>query len=134
MHHIRAAILAAVKRRNLMPASQRTKRLPPNFGAIDPNAPFDVQRFFTALGATGITPNVLYNIDEDKVTLVMERGDQKTKLQRERLQNVYAWAANKDPEGKLQWKFVTDWVRSLRFADRSAGSGPRYFEYPLDNL
>src|SRR5258708_1655121 len=102
-----------------MPALQRTKRLPRNFEAIDPNAPFDVQRFFTALDATGNTRNVLYSIDDDKVSLIMDIGIQITKLQEGRLATLFAWERNKDPKREQQIAFARKFVGFFSFAPRT---------------
>ena len=115
-----------------MPALRKKKSVT-GFGEIDPNAPFDAQRFFTALGATGNTPHVFYSIDDDKVRIEMDVCHPMTKLQKRRFANIMSWQQNKDPERQQQCSFVSNWVRSLPFAPRTEadGDGPRYFYYPL---
>jgi hypothetical protein len=108
------------------------KRLPRGFGRIDPNAPWDTKRFFTALAATGNTPSVFYEIDADKIRLefaIPYEGT--TKLQEKRRRNLYAWERNKDPKHLQQHEYVRTFVRSLPFAPRKEGESPRYFYYPL---
>jgi site-specific DNA recombinase len=73
------------------------RRLPPHFGKIDPDAPFDVQRFFTALRTTGDTPSVLYSIDDDKLQINIDTHWPKTELQIKRLSDLSSWERNKDP-------------------------------------
>jgi hypothetical protein len=108
------------------------KRLPPGFGKIDPNAPWDSKRFFTALAATGNTPSVFYEIDADKMQLRVDVPyDGTTKLQEKRLRNLYAWQNNMDPKRRQQFEYVSTLVRSLPFAPRTEGESPRYFYYPL---
>jgi hypothetical protein len=111
--------------------SSATKRLPPHFGEIDPEAPWDSKRFFTALAATGNTPYVFYAIDRDRVQIHKDICVPKTKLQKRRLTNLLAWERNKDPEHQQQFGYVKTLARSLPFGTRKEGEGPRYFYYPL---
>jgi hypothetical protein len=119
-----------------MKASRKrnAKRLPPNFGVIDPDAPFDAQRFFTAIAATGNTPYVFYNIDSGAVRLEIESAFPTTKLQRSRLSKISEWVRNKDPERIEQLAFVSDLVRNMPFAPRAEADGvaPRYFRGRLE--
>jgi hypothetical protein len=127
--------LGSLKGTGNMKASQmrNAKRLPPNFGVIDPDAPFDAQRFFAAMAATGNTPYVFYNIDEDVVCIDFESAFPMTKLQRNRLSKISEWVRNKDPRNSGQLAFANDFVRKLKFGPRTEADGiaPRYFRYPL---
>ena len=122
-----------------MPASPQKRaaanRLPPGFGKIDPNAPWDSKRFFTALAATGNAQHIFYNIDADKFRLDSDIPcDGTTKLQEKRLHNLRAWERNKDPERRQQIEYVRavcDRVRRTQFAPRTEGEGPRYFSCKL---
>lgn len=113
---------------NYMPAS---KRLPAHFGEIDPNSPFSVKRFFTALAATGHIPWVTYFIDEDRVRFEMDFPVGMTRLQQGRLARLVSWQQNKDPNGQRQKSYLCDLMRSISFAPRVEGDGSRYFRCPL---
>jgi hypothetical protein len=106
------------------------KRLPPNFGEIDPNSPFDVPHFFKALAATGHTTHVLYEIGTDKVGTEMRFPISQTKLQRKRFANLVAWERNMDPKRSQQSAYVRTLVKSLTFAAAKDGDS-KYFYYPL---
>lgn len=107
-----------------------SKRLPPNFGEIDPNSPFDAQRFFTASAATGNTPHIFYEIGTDNVRIETEVGILKTKLQRKRSANLRAWEKNMDPQRRRQSAYVRALAKSLPFAPAEDGDS-KYFYYPL---
>jgi hypothetical protein len=119
-----------------MPASRtsKPKRLPPNFGAIDPLATWDSPRFFTALRATGHKAIVLYSIDEDEVAIQMNVDFPKTRLQLKRLSDLAAWERNKDPKRHLQFAYVRDLISIFHFEPRTEadGVGPRYFHFPIN--
>jgi hypothetical protein len=116
-----------------MPASNTsaTNRLPLHFGEIDPEAPWDSKRFFTAIAATGNTPYVFYAIDDDRVQIHRIVRVPKTQLQKRRHANLLAWERNKDPNRHQQFGYVSTLARSLPFAARKEGEGPRYFYYPI---
>jgi hypothetical protein len=117
-----------------MPASRITaskpERLPVGFGPINPQAPWDSKRFFTALAATGNAPYVFYAIDDDRVRIERNICVPKTKLQKRRFANLLAWERNMDPKRQQQFGYVSALVRSMTFAASADGS-PRFFYYPI---
>jgi hypothetical protein len=106
------------------------KRLPPNFGPIDPRSPFNAERFFTATAATGDTIYVNYEIGTDNVESVRHFPVSQTKLQRKRSANLVAWERNMDPKRRRQSAYVRTLVKSLTFAPAKDGDS-KYFYYPL---
>jgi hypothetical protein len=110
------------------------RRLPPHFGKIDPYSPFDAQRYFTALRATGETIYLVF-CDDGEIQIQTYFCFTKTKLQKRRSAELLSWQTNKDPKRHQQYSYVRDLVRAwgLRFAPRTEadGDGPRYFHYPL---
>jgi hypothetical protein len=118
-----------------MPASRKrtfeqfgkAKPLPPHFGPIDPQAPFDPERFYTAMACLGYEPSVGYLIDTGELSLIVRKLPRlKTTLQKKRNSDLCAWEAAQDPKREKQFTYLKNLVASLNFAP-----GGRYFEFAI---
>jgi hypothetical protein len=92
--------------------SSATRRLPRHFGEIDPEAPWDSKRFFTALAATGCNIYVLYSDDDELSITFMDAffPKNRTRLQAKRFAGLVAWERNKDPKRQQQNAYVRNIV------------------------
>jgi hypothetical protein len=135
-----AAISGRAKGEHHMPASRMTtsksKRLPPGFGSIDPNAPWDSRRFYTALAATGCDITVLKSDDGKLSTTVTDAffPNNRTRLQAERFADLMTWQGNKDPKRHQQNEYVRNLASIFRFEPRTEADGvdTRYFHFQIN--
>ena len=94
-----------------MPTLEKTrdiygsKPLPAHFGEIDTKAPFDPERFFTALRCAGQNPH-LWRVSDKKVQFIRDGWRKESPLQAKRLATAFAWANKQDADRGLQSAFL----------------------------
>ncbi len=82
-----------------------SKPLPAHFGEIDTKAPFDPERFFTALRCAGRNPN-LWRAPDKKVQFSMDGWREESPLQAKRVATAFAWANEQDSDHGLRSSFL----------------------------
>jgi hypothetical protein len=104
----------------------KPKPLPSRFGPIDPQAPFDPERFFTAMECLGCDPHVGYEIDNGGLSLIFKKMPPlKTALQKKRMRDLSAWEDAQDPKREKQFAYLNDMMTALK---PHLSPGARYFE------
>jgi hypothetical protein len=99
-----------------------SRRLPANFGKIDPTAPFDVNRYFTALASAGANPRVVRFADGNFLIWSDEVRQQRSAVKRRRINVALAWSKAQDPKQCQQHSYVSEILKQIPVG---------YFEYHL---
>jgi hypothetical protein len=100
----------------------RDMRLPANFGKINPAAPFDVNRYFTALDSTGANPRVVRFANGNFCTLSDEVRRQRSAVKKRRINAALAWSKAQDPKQCRQHSYLSEILKQIPGG---------YFEYHL---
>ena len=102
-------------------ARDTSKRLPVNFGKIDPAVLFDVNRYFTALRSAGANPRVVRFAD-GTFSIWREAGQQRSTIKKRRLAVALAWSNAQDPKLSQQHSYLNEILEQIPGG---------YFEYHL---